>query len=612
MDKYGFIRVAACIPEVKVGMPAENAREIIRKAGEAADKGVRIICFPEMCLTGLTIGDLVENRQTLKGVEKALSYIKGKSSDIGTVLTVGMPLVYEGSLYDAFTTICHGHIVGITLNSCPTDRRHFQPACHIGATIHLCGEDITISDNIIFNLSGTTFTIQPSPLTVGTSADIILCPSCYDDIAGRTNELRRMVSRHSTDLSAAIILASAGSGESTTDHLYGGHAIVAEDGLIISERHFSEGLAIADIDTELLHNRKLHDRKSCLRQHQEILIEESAADGETDEELYRSVSPTPFQYCDEVFSDTFRIQTEGLATRLRHTGIKKVVLGISGGLDSTLALLVCVKVFDKMGFDRKQITGITMPGFGTTDRTYNNAVGMMMSLGIDWREINIREASLLHLRDIGHDVDIHDSAYENTQARERTQILMDVANETGALVVGTGDLSELALGWCTYNGDHMSMYAVNAGVPKTLIPGIIRYAAELEQFLAAKANLLDVIDTPITPELLPADSEGRIVQKTEDIIGPYELHDFFLYNMIANGYAPSKILFIAKHAFAEKYNGDVIRKWLSLFIKRFYNNQFKRSCMPDGPAVSPVSLSPRGGWQMPSDISPTYLMDSLD
>lgn len=608
MSGYGFIRVAACIPEVKVGRPADNAVEIIRQAEFAASKGIRIICFPELCLTGCTLGDLTDSRLILENSLNALSYIKDRSKGTGIVINAGLPLEYNGNIYDATATIACGHILGITLSGNPADKRHFSQAEHICGVARICGDDITISDNPIFRLSDATFAIQSAGNTVYPAADIILCPSCYPEIAGRTAELRTMTRQHSADCRSAIILASAGSGESSTDNLFAGHAIIAEDGEIICERHFEKGILTADIDIGLLRNR--HQGRIASAGNI-IDITEIPQTDSNDDILYRTVSPNPFQYCDEVYADTFRIQTGGLATRLRQTGISRVVIGISGGLDSTLALLVCVKVFDQMGLDRKLITGITMPGFGTTDRTYTNAVGMMRSLGIDWREISIREASLLHLKDIGHDIDIHDSAYENTQARERTQILMDVANEIGALVVGTGDLSELALGWCTYNGDHMSMYAVNAGVPKTLIPGIIRYVADADQFSAAKANLLDVIDTPITPELLPSDGNGRIVQKTEDIIGPYELHDFFLYHTVRNGFTPAKILYLAKHAFAGKYEDTVIRKWLTLFIKRFFSNQFKRSCMPDGPATGPVSLSPRGGWQMPSDISSAAWLESL-
>ncbi|MCQ2073585.1 MAG: NAD(+) synthase [Bacteroidaceae bacterium] len=609
MGDYGFIRIAACIPEVKVGRPAGNAAEIVRQAKSAAAEGARIICFPELCLTGCTLGDLTVSRLILKESLNALSYIRDHSSDTGIIINAGLPIEYNGNIYDATATIADGRIFGITLHSNPADKRHFSQAGHICGTARICGDETAISDCPIFKLADATFAIQPAGLASNTGADIILHPSCYPEIAGRTAELRTMVRQRSADSISAIVLTSAGNGESTTDNLFAGHAIIAEDGEIICEKHFENGTLIADIDIELLRNRRPDNRMATAGNIIDITGIPQTDSG--DDILYRTVSPNPFQYCDEVFADTFRIQTGGLATRLRQTGISRVVIGISGGLDSTLALLVCVKVFDRMGLDRKLITGITMPGFGTTGRTYTNAVGMMRSLGIDWREISIREASLLHLKDIGHDIDIHDSAYENTQARERTQILMDVANGIGAVVVGTGDLSELAIGWCTYNGDHMSMYAVNAGVPKTLIPGIIRYAAESEQFSAAKANLLDVIDTPITPELLPSDSNGRIVQKTEDIIGPYELHDFFLYHTVKNGFTPAKILYLAIHAFDGKYEETVIRKWLTLFLKRFFTNQFKRSCMPDGPATGPVSLSPRGGWQMPSDISSAAWLESL-
>ena len=609
MSDFGFIRVAAGVPEVHIGRPAENADEILRMSAEASAKGAGIVCFPELSLTGCTAGDLLWNRTLLDGTLQALSHIKEASSDIDSIIIAGLPLEYGRAIYDSFAVIRKGHILGISVRMRPADSRHFPGKVPPCGTISICGENVAISWNQVFRCGNVTFSIQNPDKTAHPVADIILYPAGYTESAGRSAELAGMLRQRSADCRAAIVLASSGPGESTTDYLYAGHSVIAENGQILMESHFRNGLSIADIDIELLHNAQYDDIAFPGTPHTDVIeIEKPCNVGDG---LMRHVSPTPFQTTDEVFADTFRIQTLGLVTRLRHTGISKVVIGISGGLDSTLALLVCANAIDQMGLDRKCVTGITMPGFGTTGRTYNNAVGMMRALGIDWREISIKEASLLHLRDIGHDIDVHDSAYENTQARERTQILMDVANEIGALVVGTGDLSELALGWCTYNGDHMSMYAVNASIPKTLIPCIIRYAAGMEQFTAASANLLDVIDTPITPELLPADNQGNIVQKTEDIIGPYELHDFFLYHFIKNRFSAKKILFLATRAFAGKYDEAEIRKWLSLFLKRFFNNQFKRSCMPDGPCCGPVTLSPRGGLQMPSDISSKEWLDTL-
>ncbi|MCQ2067401.1 MAG: NAD(+) synthase [Bacteroidaceae bacterium] len=597
MTDYGFFRVAACVPHVQVGRAAENAIEIVRMASEAAADGARAICFPELCLTGCTLGDLVHNEKIRSDIETALAYIREKSAGISSLLVIGTPLNYGDAVLDAYAAIRSGSIVGFAVNPHPSDIRNYaQPITGLSGSVRLCGEEIPVMQSLTVHADNATLAIQASGPASVADADIVFLPSGYTEIAGRTAELKSLVTRQSADMTGTVVLASAGHGESTTDALYAGHALIASDGTIIAERHRTTGTIMADIDIQSLREaRKNGVPASCSP-------EPGKSDGSAASQK-PEVCPSPFITGPEVFEETFYIQTASLITRLEHTGIRKLVIGISGGLDSTLALLVCVNATDLMGISRKDITGITMPGFGTTDRTYTNAVGMMKSLGIEWREINIREAALLHMRDIGHDPDIHDSAYENTQARERTQILMDVANEIGALVVGTGDLSELALGWCTYNGDHMSMYAINASVPKTLIPGIISYAADMEQFSAARGNLLDVIATPISPELLPADSQGNIVQKTEDIIGPYELHDFFIYHFIHSRFAPDRILQLATTAFAGKYDEATISKWLNLFLKRFFNNQFKRSCMPDGPCCGAVSLSPRGGWQMPSDIS---------
>lgn len=598
MTDNGFFRVASCVPHIKVGRPMENAAEIVRMASEAAADGVQAICFPELCLTGCTLGDLVNNEKTLSYIETALSLIKEKSTGISSILVVGTPLSYEGSVLDAYATIHSGKIIGFAVNPRPADIRNYASMfTGLSGSVSLCGEDISVVESLTVHTGNATLAIQSSDTASVADADIVFHPAGYTEIAGRTAELKRTVTRESADITGTVVLASAGHGESTTDALYAGHALIASNGIIIAERHRTTGILTADIDIQAQREARRNG------------VQETDSPKPDDTVNTSSVSPSPFITGPEVFEETFYIQTASLITRLEHTGIRKLVIGISGGLDSTLALLVCVNAFDRMGIRRKEITGITMPGFGTTDRTYTNAIGMMKALGINWREINIREAALLHLRDIGHDPDVHDSAYENTQARERTQILMDVANEIGALVVGTGDLSELALGWCTYNGDHMSMYAVNASVPKTLIPGIIRYASDMEQFSAARENLLDVIATPISPELLPADSKGNIVQKTEDIIGPYELHDFFIYHLIHSRFAPERILLLAVRAFEGKYDEATICKWLKLFLKRFFNNQFKRSCMPDGPCCGPVSLSPRCGWMMPSDLSSAGFAD---
>lgn len=605
MSDYGFFRVAACVPEVKVGRPMDNAAEIIRLASDADEDGAQAICFPELCLTGCTLGDLVRNSGILAECRKALEYLKEESRHLNALIAVGIPIEFCSSLYDAYAVILNGRILGISVNHFPSDNRNFTN-CQwpLWGNVQLCGEDIPFGDCITYDIGGASISVRSVEDLSFPGSEIVLCPAGYTETAGRKAHLEQMSRQRSADFKAAVITVSAGHGESTTDYVYAGHQLIAENGVMIGSAHNKQGILVADIDLELLHNSRISGIVQTVSPECDkarVIDAEIAKRSVTS--LKRYVNPAPFNTSDDVFCETFSIQTSGLVTRLEHTGIRKMVIGISGGLDSTLALLVCANAADSMGIGRKSVIGITMPGFGTTDRTYSNAVGMMKALGIEWREISIKEAALLHLRDIGHDPDIHDSAYENTQARERTQILMDIANETGALAVGTGDLSELALGWCTYNGDHMSMYAVNASIPKTMISGIISYAAGQEQFSAAKANLLDVIDTPISPELLPSDARGHIVQKTEEIIGPYELHDFFIYHLIKNGFQPEKIEFLASQAFGGKYEIEVIDKWLRLFLKRFSNNQFKRSCMPDGPCCGPVSLSPRGGWSMPSDIS---------
>ena len=600
MKDSGFLRVAAAVPQVKVGRAMENAEEILRMAGDASKQGVQAICFPQLCLTGCTAGDLLCSSKLLDDSLQALIRLKQGSREFGALFTVGLPIRIGRAVFNAVAVICKGRILGICLDGKPSDVRHFQAAGTTCRTLTIDGDEVTASSHIVFRSDNITICINR---IAGINADLVLCPAAEAETVGKSAALKAAAMQHSLDSRSAIVLASAGKGESTTDSLYAGHAVIAENGLILKSVSYASGITAADIDIELLHNAQTDAAAAEFSGAELKVVDFDLPVFSAGKELLREIPAAPFQISDSVFEDTFAIQTEALITRLEHIGIKKMIIGISGGLDSTLALLVCANAADRMGLERTAVTGITMPGFGTTDRTYTNAVGMMEALGIERREINIREACLLHLKDIAHDIDVHDSAYENAQARERTQILMDVANENGGLVIGTGDLSELALGWCTYNGDHMSMYAVNASIPKTLIAGIIRHAAGLKQFSAAKANLLDVIDTPITPELLPTDGRNVIVQKTEEIIGPYELHDFFIYHLIHNRFSPDRILFLASVAFKGKYDEDTIRKWLKLFLKRFFNNQFKRSCMPDGPCCGPVSLSPRGGWQMPSDIS---------
>jgi NAD+ synthase (glutamine-hydrolysing) len=499
------------------------------------------------------------------------------------------------------------------------EKRWFTSGANINSqSILLSGEQIPFGTDLLFSDGKFTFGIElcedlwvpipPSTQQALHGADIILNLSATNELIGKHQYLRQLIEQQSARCLSGYVYASAGAGESTTDLVFAGNGIIAENGKIIAngERFsFDPQLIVSDIDIERLQADRLRNTNfandKSARNYRSIKIEDAHF---THFDLTRTFNKHPFvppltnreDSCNEIFS----IQVGGLAKRWQHTKAENVVLGISGGLDSTLALLVCVKTADKLGYDRKRIIGITMPGFGTTDRTYQNAVNLMKALGISMLEISIKEACIQHFKDINHDPQLHNITYENTQARERTQILMDIANKHNALVIGTGDLSELALGWATYNGDHMSMYGLNSGVPKTLVRYLVAWAAH--QFdHASEVILLDVIDTPVSPELLPADGNGDIAQKTEEIVGPYELHDFYLYYFVRFGFSPSKIFFLAKNAFADIYTDEVIEKWLNIFMKRFFAQQFKRSCMPDGPKVGSINLSPRGDWRMPSD-----------
>ena len=578
-----MIKVGVAVPEVRIAQPKANAEaclELIRNADAA---GVNVVCFPMLSLTGYTVGDLLCNNLLIEKSDEALKWLARQTAQLNTMAVVGLPLEKDGRLYNAMAFVKGGKVLGYRVDPNPAER-WFSAASdgfslkQVKAVIDLdLGKDQPVTVAFPSELEDKKARFK----------GLVLCPQA---IGGRVGALERTeydLKAFSAQNRCTAVLASAGKGESSTDCWYPGFAIVTNRGtLVLSESPFG-GLAVCDVDTDV---------KTV------AAVAEIGVEG---------VSSDPFMCCDteRKAREAFAIQCGALQTRLEHAGIKKVVLGVSGGLDSTLALLVCVCTLDSMGIDRKNVIGITMPGFGTTDRTYNNAVNLMRTLGIDWREINIKAACLQHLLDIGHDPKLHDSAYENAQARERTQILMDVANKVGALVIGTGDLSELALGWCTYNGDHMSMYAVNGGVPKTAIQHIIRYVAENRLDAAVKPYLFDVIDTPISPELLPG---GNQTQKTEDIIGPYRLHDFFIWYFMGESLAPRQILDLAVEAFGGEFSREEINRWLKVFLRRFFSQQFKRSCMPDGPDVYGISLSPRGGWAMPSDVSSALWMDDLN
>lgn len=639
--KYGFVTVASAIPSVKVADCKYNTTETIRLIDEADGKGVEIVVFPELGITSYSCQDLFHQQLLLVEAEKSVERIveHTRSSDI--IVIIGVPVIVGSLLLNCAAVIQRGTLLGIVPKTfLPNysefyEKRWFSSARDIPCetTITYAKQQVVISrrptlfrtsDGVIFGTEVCEDLWSPMPpsniLTVS-GADIIFNLSASDELIGKHEYLLNLISQQSARTISGYVFSSCGFGESTQDVVFAGNALVFENGKMIAHgKRFSidPQLVVGQIDIEHLRSER---RLNNIFAASEALVKEEPRVIEclpnTSERstfrLLRDINPTPFVPSTEILQDRcdeiFNIQVMGLAKRLVHTRCKRVVLGISGGLDSTLALLVCVKTFDKLGMSRKDILGVTMPGFGTTDRTYRNALSLMESLGIEMREISIAEAVTQHFKDIGHGVDNHDVTYENSQARERTQILMDLSNKELALVVGTGDLSELALGWATYNGDHISMYGVNASIPKTLIRYLVRSVAESDGIdEKSRDTLLDIIDTPISPELTPADADGNIKQKTEQLVGPYELHDFFMYYMLRYGFTPEKILFLALNAFKtgtdnEKYDEETIKHWLDVFIRRFFSQQFKRSCLPDGPKVGSVSLSPRGDWRMPSDAS---------
>lgn len=634
--KYGFITVAAAVPSVRVADTEYNLRSIECEIAKAEGRGVEIICFPELCITGYSCQDLFREQLLLDKADEALMQLLDFTRKLDIIAIVGLPVVVDGLLLNCAAVIQKGCLLGIVPKVyLPNynefyEKRWFASARGLRATeICLAGNTITVSPEpkVFATVGGVRFGIEicedvwaplpPSNNLALAGADIIFNLSASNELIGKHTYLCSLLAQQSARTISGYVYASCGFGESTQDVVYGGNAMVYENGSLLCEgKRFSvePQLLVAQIDIERLRAER--------RVNSTFVSASCAADAtivntkpiETRDFIFlRDVDPLPFipkghgkaAFYDEMLN----IQTFGLAQRLVHTESKRVVVGISGGLDSTLALLVCVRAFDLLGLDRKGIVGVTMPGFGTTDRTHDNAVSLMQSLGVSSREIGIAASVKRHFEDIGHDIDVHDVTYENSQARERTQILMDLSNQIGALVIGTGDLSELALGWATYNGDHMSMYGVNTGVPKTLIHHLVRHVAMTDVNEKSRATLLDIIDTPISPELIPADEHGNIKQKTEDLVGPYELHDFFLYYFVRFGFRPAKIYMLAQRAFngshpeAGRYDDDTIKHWLTTFCRRFFSQQFKRSCLPDGPKVGTVSLSPRGDWRMPSDAS---------
>lgn len=634
--KYGFVKIAAAIPEVRVASPKFNVQQIESLIIQAEGHGVEIVCLPELCLTAYTCGDLFAQQLLLDEAEMALIHLLNFSRSLDIISILGLPIPFRGSLVNCAAVIQKGKILGLVPKTyIPNyrefyERRWFTSATDLpaDATVLLCGQQVALNARQLFHTPSCIFGIEicedlwapipPSSMQVLRGAEIIFNLSADNDVVGKLDYLQNLLRQQSARCISGYVYAAAGFGESTQDTVFSGKAMILESGKMIAQAQshaIKPQLLESEIDVERLRaDRRTNTTFAACAAHQKPLpynIVETALITSRDFTLTRTINPHPFipddAHLDARCQEIFSIQAEGLAKRLQHIGGKRAVIGISGGLDSTLALLVTVKTFDLLGLDRHGIVGVTMPGFGTTDRTYNNAVDLMHALGITMEEINISKAVLQHFEDIGHHPDNHDVTYENSQARERTQILMDLANQLDAIVVGTGDLSELALGWCTYNGDHMSMYGVNAGVPKTLVRHLVKWYALQDNQSPASRILLDIVDTPISPELLPADNEKastlkkEIVQKTEDLVGPYELHDFFLYYVLRYGFRPSKILFLAQAAFGQTYPVNILKRWLTNFYRRFFGHQFKRSCMPDGPKVGNVSLSPRSDWRMPSD-----------
>ena len=631
--KYGFVNVAAAVPTVKVADVEYNVQQVESLIAQAEDRGVEIVVFPELCITGYSCQDLFKEQLLLDHAEEGVVKLLDFTRKLNVIAIVGLPVVVNGLLFNCAAVIQSGTLLGIIPKVyLPNygefyEKRWFASSQDLNPTeIYFAGSPVLVSaePQVFVTRDGVKFGIEicedvwaptpPSNNLALAGADIIFNLSASDELIGKHAYLKSLLAQQSARMISGYVYASCGFGESTQDVVYGGNAIIFENGRLLEEGdRFSlqPQLKMCQIDIEALHvERRTNTTFISAQRGASARIINCKQTTPRDFKLYRKVNPYPFipktenmkSSCEEILN----IQVMGLVKRLYHINGQKAVLGISGGLDSTLALLIVVKAFDKLGLDRKGIVGITMPGFGTTDRTYNNAIKLMQTLGVTIREISIAAAVTQHFSDINHDASIHDITYENSQARERTQILMDVANQENAIVVGTGDLSELALGWATYNGDHMSMYGVNAGVPKTLIRYLVRYVADE----MATETLLDIVDTPISPELIPADEKGNIKQKTEDLVGPYELHDFFIYYFMRYGFGPKKIFLLAKRAFCTAtddkpalYDEETVKKWLTTFCRRFFNQQFKRSCLPDGPKVGSVSLSPRGDWRMPSDAS---------
>ncbi len=628
-----FIKVASACPKTKVGDTKYNLTNILSCIEEANAKNVKSIVFPELCITSYTCGDLFLHDTLYTNSINAIEQLLIKTEKMDMLIAVGAPLLFNNILYNCAYILFKGKILGIVPKSYIPNYSEFYEKRWFSEGLNLTNEtvdfdfqkEVPFGTDLIFTCKEFKFafeicedlwvTIPPSSYLSLLGANIIGNLSASNELVSKMEYRKSLISNQSARSMCAYIYSSAGVHESSTDILFSGHMLISENGSILkeNERFQRENEVIYSIidvfklNAERQKNISYRDASKVVpfkARYIKFNFENTNISN-----FDRYIDKHPFVPSNEAerakrCKEIFNIQASALAKRFEHTGSKKAVVGISGGLDSTLALLVIYKTFKILNYSTKNIVTITMPGFGTTDRTYNNALNLCNELNCDLREINIVKAALQHFEDIGHDKDIHDVTYENVQARERTQILMDIANKERGLLIGTGDLSELALGWCTYNGDHMSMYSVNPSIPKTLVRYLVRYIAENESSEKAKATLLDILDTPVSPELLPKDSNGEIAQKTEDIVGPYELHDFFLYHFIKHGSSKERIFFLAKHAFKDDYSEEEISKWLDKFMFRFFTQQFKRSALPDGPKVGSISLSPRGDWRMPSDASP--------
>ena len=633
--KHGFLKVAAMTPKIRVADPEYNAKEICKGIGEAFAKGAKIIVFPELCLTGYTCGDLFLQELLLEQAKASLQTVAEATAGSDAMVFVGLPIEKENKLYNVAAVLQNGEVLAfIPKKFIPSyaefyETRHFTAGNEVPETYFFDGEEVSFGTNILFEadaIGGLTVgceicediwaPLSPSTLHALAGATVLVNLSASNETIGKDEYREMLVKSSSAKQIAAYIYSSAGEGESTQDLVFGGHCMIAENGIILAQaKRFVPENVYADVDIHRLRHERRRMSSFMPNNSNSYLI--VPVHMETEETaLERTFNAQPFvpanraekdKRCEEILS----IQSYGLKKRYEHTGCQSAVIGISGGLDSTLALLVTVRAFDMLGLQRDRITAVTMPCFGTTDRTYENACKLARTLGTDLQEIDIKEAVTVHFKDIGQNMEQHDVTYENGQARERTQILMDIANREGGMVIGTGDMSELALGWATYNGDHMSMYGVNAGVPKTLVRHLVQYYADTCDNADLRMVLLDVLDTPVSPELLPP-VNGTISQKTEDLVGPYELHDFFLYYMLRCGFEPAKIYRIACRSFEGIYDKDVILKWLKTFYHRFFAQQFKRSCLPDGPKVGSVAVSPRGDLRMPSDACVSIWLKQLE